>query len=137
MLRSYNQPFSHVLHGTVTPTQRGRHIKAPRREQGISSCNNSGVPLKKPEPGATRLFNALFSSYLTSASLLWQLEVPDPITFDSMQSKSALSKEISLLSIYCRPPWRFLGCLTQLKSDVFKSSAFSKLQGSSKKKKCP
>lgn len=74
------------------------------------------------------------TSYLTFASLPLQLEVPDPITFDSMQSRSALSKEFSLLSIYCRPPWRFLGCLTQpKKSDIFQSSTFSKLQDSRKK----
>lgn len=137
MLRCCNQPFSHVLHRTVTSTQRGRHVKALISGQGISSYNNSDMPMKKHEPDATRLFNALLTSYLTSASLPWQLEVPDPITFDSTQSKSALSKEISLLSIYCRPPWRFLGCLTQpKKSDIFKSSAFSKLQ-CSRKKTCP
>lgn len=76
---------------TVPATQRGRHIKAFIRRKGKSSRNKPGVP----EPDAIRLFKKLLASYLTSASLLLQPEVPDPITFDGVQSRSALSKEIS------------------------------------------
>ena len=136
MLRCYNQTLSHVLNRTVPSTQRWRHIKALIRGKGKSSCTNSGVSAKKSETDTTRLFKTLLTSYLTSASLPMELEVLDPITFDRMQSRSAQSKEISLSSIYCRPPWRFLGSLTQPKNDVFKSSAFSKLQSRRKKNVC-
>lgn len=91
----------------------------------------------KNKPSETNVIG-LFKTFLTSFFLLsfhcsWRVQIPSHLTL--CRASSALSQEMSLLSVHCRPPWRFLGCLTQPKSDILKSFMFFNCWSARKKKK--
>lgn len=76
-----------------------------------------------PETNVTGLFKTFLTSFfLLSFHCSWRVQIPSHLTL--CRASSALSQEMSLLSVHCRPPWRFLGCLTQPKSDILKSFMF-------------